>query len=201
MKAVDRFDYRRGYKFSTYATWWIRQSISRAIADQAATIRLPVHMHELVGQVTRASRRFVQEFGREPSSVELGASLEITPTQVEHAFACSRQPLSLETPLGGDANATIGVFVEDRSAVSPLDAAVANRLAEHVRVLLATLGPREQQVLALRFGMTERGEQTLEQVGDVFHVTRERIRQIEAKALRRLKHGSRARQLQVLAES
>jgi RNA polymerase primary sigma factor len=201
MKAVDRFDYHRGYKFSTYATWWIRQSMSRSIADTAAMIRLPVHMHDLVGQVTRASRRFVQEFGREPSSEELAKRLELTEKQVEKAFASARQPLSLETPVGADGTATLGDLVEDRTAVSPLDAAVASRLAEHVRVLLATLTPREQRILTLRFGMVEGGEQTLEQVGSVFQVTRERIRQIEAKALGRLKHASRQRHLQVLAES
>jgi RNA polymerase primary sigma factor len=175
--------------------------MSRAIADQAAMIRLPVHVYDLVGRVTRASRYFVQEFGREPSSDELAKELELTPAQVEKAFACARQPLSLETPVGSEESATIGDFVEDRTAISPLDAVISNRLAEHVRTLLETLSPREQQVLALRFGMTETGEQTLEQVGEVFHVTRERIRQIEAKALGRLKHGSRARQLSVLAES
>jgi RNA polymerase primary sigma factor len=202
MKAVDRFDHHRGYKFSTYATWWIRQSISRSIADTAATIRLPVHMHDLVWQVTKASRRFVQEFGREPSSIELGERLELSAKQVEMAFACSRQPVSLDTPLSaGDGTATIGDFVEDRSAVSPLDAAIASRLADHVQGLLATLTPREQRILLLRFGMTGDGEQTLEQVGNVFSVTRERIRQIEAKALGRLKHASRQRHLQVLAES
>jgi RNA polymerase primary sigma factor len=201
MKAVDRFDYKRGYKFSTYATWWVRQSMSRAIADQAATIRLPVHMHDLVGRVGRQSRKFVQEFGREPSSEELAKELEIDVSQVNTALSCARQPLSLETPLRNDATATIGDLVEDRSATSPLDSAIANRLAEHVRGLLGTLSEREQRILALRFGMTDEGEQTLEQVGNVFSVTRERIRQIEAKALDRLKHGSRARHLRLLAES
>ncbi|MEJ2040652.1 MAG: RNA polymerase sigma factor RpoD [Desulfosarcinaceae bacterium] len=195
MKAVDKFEYRRGYKFSTYATWWIRQAITRAIADQARTIRIPVHMIETINKLIRTSRYLVQEMGREPRPEEIAEKMEIPLDKVRKVLKIAREPISLETPIGEEEDSHLGDFIEDKKFMLPSDAAVSLNLAEQTRKVLATLTPREEKVLRMRFGIGEKADHTLEEVGQDFTVTRERIRQIEAKALRKLRHPTRSRKL------
>jgi RNA polymerase primary sigma factor len=200
MKAVDKFEWRRGYKFSTYATWWIRQAITRAIADQARTIRIPVHMIETIHKLVRATRQLVQVLGREPQPEELSEALELPLEKVRMVLRIANDPISLETPVGDDSDGKLSDFIEDPNIVNPADAVIQSSLAEHTRELLATLAPREARVLCMRFGIGERTNRTLEEVGQDFDVTRERIRQIEAKALRKLRHPSRSRALKGFLE-
>ncbi|NNG01657.1 MAG: RNA polymerase sigma factor RpoD [Desulfobacteraceae bacterium] len=195
MKAVDKFEYRRGYKFSTYATWWIRQAITRAIADQARTIRIPVHMIETINKLIRTSRYLVQELGREPRPEEIAEKMEIPLDKVRKVLKIAREPISLETPIGEEEDSHLGDFIEDKKFMLPSDAAVSMNLAEQTRKVLATLTPREEKVLRMRFGIGEKADHTLEEVGQDFTVTRERIRQIEAKALRKLRHPTRSKKL------
>jgi len=201
MKAVDKFEYQRGYKFSTYATWWIRQAITRAIADQARTIRIPVHMIETINKLIRTSRYLVQELGREPTPEEIAEKMELPLDKVRKVLKIAKEPISLETPIGEDEDSYLGDFIEDRRIVSPADAVISLNLAEQTSKVLATLTPREEKVLRLRFGIGEKADHTLEEVGRDFEVTRERIRQIEAKALRKLRHPSRSRKLKPFIES
>ncbi len=201
MKAVDKFEYRRGYKFSTYATWWIRQAITRAIADQARTIRIPVHMIETINKLIRTSRSLVQELGREPKPEEIAEKMEIPLDKVRKVLKIAREPISLETPIGEEEDSHLGDFIEDKKFTLPSDAAVNLNLAEQTRKVLATLTPREEKVLRMRFGIGEKADHTLEEVGQDFTVTRERIRQIEAKALRKLRHPTRSRKLKSFIES
>ncbi len=200
MKAVDKFEYQRGYKFSTYATWWIRQAITRAIADQARTIRIPVHMIETINKLVRTSRQLVQEYGREPTAEEIAEKMQIPVEKVRKVLNIAKEPISLETPIGEDSDSFLGDFIEDRRVVSPSDAVVNMNLQEQTRRVLATLTPREEKVLRMRFGIGERSDHTLEEVGQNFDVTRERIRQIEAKALRKLRHPSRSKKLKSFME-
>jgi RNA polymerase primary sigma factor len=195
MKAVDKFEYQRGYKFSTYATWWIRQAITRAIADQARTIRIPVHMIETINKLARATRHLVQVLGREPSPEELSLKMVLPIDKVRMVQRIGREPISLESPVGEEEDSSLSDFIEDKSTMSPQEAVIHSNLAEHTREVLATLAPREARVLRMRFGIGERSNHTLEEVGQDFEVTRERIRQIEAKALRKLRHPSRSRVL------
>ncbi|MFT6632399.1 MAG: RNA polymerase primary sigma factor [Bacteriovoracaceae bacterium] len=195
MKAVDKFEYRRGYKFSTYATWWIRQAITRAIADQGRTIRIPVHMIETINKLARTNRQLVQELGREPTPEEIAEKMEMSVDKVKKVFKISKEPISLETPIGEEEDSSLGDFIEDKKIISPQDAVMSITLSEQTRSVLSTLTPREEKVLRMRFGIGEKSDHTLEEVGQDFFVTRERIRQIEAKALRKLRHPSRAKLL------
>jgi RNA polymerase primary sigma factor len=199
MKAVDKFDYHRGYKFSTYATWWIRQAVTRAISDQARTIRIPVHMIEIINKLFRASRQLVQELGREPTSEELAHRLDIPAAKVRKVLKIAQQPISLETPVGEEEESRLGDFLQDTAGVSPAEAIFSVDLKRHTAHILRTLSPREERVIKLRFGLEDGSERTLEEVGQTFQVTRERIRQIEAKALRKLRHPSRSRELRAFA--
>jgi RNA polymerase primary sigma factor len=202
MKAVDKFEWRRGYKFSTYATWWIRQAITRAIADQARTIRIPVHMIETINKLIRTSRALVQELGREPTSEEIAKKMDIPVSKVRKVLKIAQEPISLETPIGEEEDSHLGDFIEDKSILNPSDAVVASNLREITDEVLATLTPREEKVIKMRFGLGTTGsEHTLEEVGQHFAVTRERIRQIEAKALRKLRHPSRSRKLKAFLET
>jgi len=200
MKAVDKFEYRRGYKFSTYATWWIRQAITRAIADQARTIRIPVHMIETINKLIRTSRALVQELGREPTNEEIAQRMDIPVAKVRKVLKIAQEPISLETPIGEEEDSHLGDFIEDRQVVSPSEAVINLNLREQTEAVLKTLTPREEKVIKMRFGVGDGSEHTLEEVGQSFAVTRERIRQIEAKALRKLRHPSRSRKLRAFLE-
>ncbi len=201
MKAVDKFEHRRGYKFSTYATWWIRQAITRAIADQARTIRIPVHMIETINKMVRTSRQLIQELGREPTPEEIAERMELPVDKVKKVQKISKEPISLETPIGEEEDSSLGDFIEDKKIISPQDAVMSITLSEQTRSVLSTLTPREEKVLRMRFGIGEKSDHTLEEVGQDFFVTRERIRQIEAKALRKLRHPSRAKMLKAYIDN
>jgi RNA polymerase primary sigma factor len=198
MKAVDKFEYRRGYKFSTYATWWIRQAVTRSIADQARTIRVPVHMIEKINKLYQASRHLVQKLGKEPTLEEIGRHMGISSEEVLKVLIIARKPVSLETPIGEEGNSGLMDFIEDKNRVSPAEATARLNLSEQTRKTLRALTPREEKILKMRFGIDEKGGHTLEEVGKVFDVTRERIRQIETKALGKLRHPARFKQLKVI---
>ena len=201
MKAVDKFEYRRGYKFSTYATWWIRQAITRSIADQARTIRIPVHMIETINKLVRTERQMLHENGQLPTQEELAAKLNMPVEKVRKVMKIAKEPISLETPVGDEEDSHLGDFIEDKTTIQPLDAAIQSNLRQACSSVLATLTPREERVLRMRFGIGMTSDHTLEEVGQQFSVTRERIRQIEAKALRKLKHPSRSKKLRTFLES
>jgi RNA polymerase primary sigma factor len=200
MKAVDKFEYRRSYKFSTYATWWIRQAVTRAIADQARTIRIPVHMIETLNKLIRTSHALVQELGREPTSEDIATRMDMPVSKVRKVITIAQEAISLETPIGQEEDSLLGHFIEDRQVVSPAEAMINLNLKEQTESVLKTLTPREEEVIKMRFGVGDGSEHTLEEVGQSFAVTRERIRQIEAKALRKLQHPSRSRKLRAFLE-
>jgi RNA polymerase primary sigma factor len=195
MKAVDKFDYRRGFKFSTYATWWVRQAITRSLAEQAHTIRIPVHMIEVANKIIRTSRKMLNEIGREPTPEELAVKLAMPLERVRKVLKLAKEPLSMETPVGDEEDSHLGDFIEDTNAIQPIDAAIQSELRETTKEILASLTAREERILRMRFGIGVNEDHTLEEVAQQFSVTRERIRQIEAKALRKLKHPSRSRVL------